>query len=313
MARVRLVRTVRPMNPTRTHYELLGLAPDADTAAIKSMYRKLVRTMHPDAGGNGALFGLITEAYECLRDPEKRAEYDRSLTAGEDSAPDPRAEEAGPNPYTDLFASYEAFRRATAEAEAAPLFTPWEPENAAQSDRQNAADAQAKLAAESLADRRLRHPLRLWLPLGAAVLVGAAASFAMGHFGATRWVDQWAVFALGLMLRAGLMVLFGGFLISRRNAMSRLSAFGASAITLVWALITAFADHLPPAFELLAPAVFVVVMVTGVRARGGEPAGLFRTLLDASKESLLCAWEAVRVGLSSAFWGLLAVFGMFSG
>jgi len=140
------------MNPTpRTHYELLGLAPDADTAAIKSMYRKLVRTMHPDVGGNSALFGLITEAYECLRDPSSRAEYDRHLAAGEDSAPDPRGEEAGPNPYSDLFAAFEAFRletdeaerREAAEAERAPLFTPWGPEDAARSDRQAAADARA--------------------------------------------------------------------------------------------------------------------------------------------------------------------------
>ena len=279
---------------------MLGLAPDADTAAIKSMYRKLVRTMHPDVGGNSALFGLITEAYECLRDPSSRAEYDRYLATGEDSAPDPRAEEAVPNPYSDLFADFEAFRRAAAEAERAPLFTPWEPEDAARSDRRAAADARAA----SLAERRLRHPLALWLPLGAAVLVGAVASLAMGHFGAVRWVDQWFVFALGLAFRAGAMVLFGGYLISRRNAMARLRARDAAAICLVWALITAFADHLPPVFELLPVVVFVGVMAMGLRARGGGPAGLLRTLLAAVKEALLCAIEALRVGVSSAV-GLL--------
>ena len=100
------------------------------------------------------------------------------------------------------------------------------------------------------------------------------------------------------------MVLFGGFLIARRNAMARLRARDAAAITLVWGLITAAADHLPPVFELLPVVLFVAVMAMGVRARGGEPAGLLRTLAAAVKEALLCAWDAVRTGFSSAV-GLL--------
>jgi hypothetical protein len=87
-----------------------------------------------------------------------------------------------------------------------------------------------------------------------------------------------AVFALGLTFRAGWMVLFGGYLIARRNAMARLCARDAAAIMLAWALITAVVDHLPYAFELLPMVMFVAVMVTGLRARGGAPAGPLRTL-----------------------------------
>ena len=61
---------------------MLGVAPDADAAAVKAAYRKLVKTMHPDVGGNSALFGMITEAKDCLSDPSRRAKYDRDLAAG---------------------------------------------------------------------------------------------------------------------------------------------------------------------------------------------------------------------------------------
>ena len=34
--------------PEATHYQVLGVAPDADAAEIKKAYRKLVRRYHPD-------------------------------------------------------------------------------------------------------------------------------------------------------------------------------------------------------------------------------------------------------------------------
>ncbi len=67
----------------RTHYELLAVAADADAAVIKRAYLKLSRTLHPDMpNGSIALFGMVTEAYEVLRDPKKRASYDQSLARG---------------------------------------------------------------------------------------------------------------------------------------------------------------------------------------------------------------------------------------
>ncbi len=66
-------------------YALLGVARDASDADIKKAYRKLAMEYHPDRNGAPeaeAKFKEITEAYEVLRDPQKRATYDRYGKAG---------------------------------------------------------------------------------------------------------------------------------------------------------------------------------------------------------------------------------------
>ncbi len=66
-------------------YDLLGVSRDASEAEIKKAYRKLAMEYHPDrnsAPGAEAQFKEITEAYEVLRDPQKRAAYDRYGRAG---------------------------------------------------------------------------------------------------------------------------------------------------------------------------------------------------------------------------------------
>ncbi|SDZ39210.1 Nuclease-related domain-containing protein [Amycolatopsis xylanica] len=60
------------------YYELLGLAKTASPAEIKSAYRALAKSMHPDAGGTAGTFRLLQEAYGTLSDPAKRAAYDRA-------------------------------------------------------------------------------------------------------------------------------------------------------------------------------------------------------------------------------------------
>jgi len=66
-------------------YALLGVPRDAAEADIKKAYRKLAMEYHPDrnpAPEAEARFKEITEAYEVLRDPQKRAAYDRYGKAG---------------------------------------------------------------------------------------------------------------------------------------------------------------------------------------------------------------------------------------
>lgn len=64
-------------------YEVLGVRPDADAAAIRTAYRTLIRRHHPDAnGGEGeARAREINEAYHTLSDPTRRARYDLTLPA----------------------------------------------------------------------------------------------------------------------------------------------------------------------------------------------------------------------------------------
>jgi molecular chaperone DnaJ len=61
----------------RDLYEILGVQQDADQETIKRAYRRKARQLHPDAGGNEDGFKELTTAYEVLRNPETRANYDR--------------------------------------------------------------------------------------------------------------------------------------------------------------------------------------------------------------------------------------------
>jgi molecular chaperone DnaJ len=62
------------------YYQLLGVSRDAGADDIKKAYRKLALEYHPDrnqgSAESEARFKEVTEAYEVLRDPEKRALYD---------------------------------------------------------------------------------------------------------------------------------------------------------------------------------------------------------------------------------------------
>lgn len=66
----------------KNYYDILGVKKDASAADIKKKYRKLVRKYHPDVSDDpnaDAKIAEINNAYETIRDKDKRAEYDAML------------------------------------------------------------------------------------------------------------------------------------------------------------------------------------------------------------------------------------------
>ncbi|MCO4849158.1 MAG: DnaJ domain-containing protein [Yoonia sp.] len=77
----------------KTHYEALQVAPDASADDIKRAYRKMARKYHPDITPGPkaeATFKAASAAYDVLRDPEKRAAYDRYGADWDQPRPEPK-------------------------------------------------------------------------------------------------------------------------------------------------------------------------------------------------------------------------------
>ena len=66
-----------------SHYETLGVPPTATAAELRRAYRKRARATHPDHGGDAEQFKAVNAAYECLRDPVRREQYDKFGAASE--------------------------------------------------------------------------------------------------------------------------------------------------------------------------------------------------------------------------------------
>jgi curved DNA-binding protein len=122
----------------KDYYAALGVARDASDAVIKAAYRKLAQKYHPDVTKDPKgeeKFKDIAEAYQTLKDPEKRAAYDRlgsGFQPGQDFRPPPdweqqfrRSAPGGEGVFfdedldlSDLFASIQGAGHRTGRARA---------------------------------------------------------------------------------------------------------------------------------------------------------------------------------------------------
>ncbi|MES2146648.1 MAG: molecular chaperone DnaJ [Pseudomonadota bacterium] len=94
------------------YYELLGIQRGADDAAIKAAYRRMAKECHPDRHGGctdqEARFKAISQAYDVLKDPQKRAAYDRFGHAAFQNGGgggNPFGGEQGFEGFSDIFSS----------------------------------------------------------------------------------------------------------------------------------------------------------------------------------------------------------------
>lgn len=90
----------------QTYYEVLGVEKNADLDSIKKAYRKLVRKYHPDVSKDPDAVqktAEVNEAYETLKDSQKRAEYDEML-----ANPFGRAQAQG-NPFEGAYGNASGF------------------------------------------------------------------------------------------------------------------------------------------------------------------------------------------------------------
>ncbi|HEW92951.1 MAG TPA: molecular chaperone DnaJ [Thermotogaceae bacterium] len=98
------------MATRRDYYEILGVPRDATQEEIKKAYKKLAKKWHPDLNPQNRKeaeerFKEITEAYQVLSDPEKRAQYDRFGYVGDQ--PFNHNTTGGGSIFQDLFGDFE--------------------------------------------------------------------------------------------------------------------------------------------------------------------------------------------------------------
>ncbi len=95
----------------RDYYEILGLSKSASDSEIKSSYRKLAMKYHPDRNPGDKKaeekFKEISESYEILKDPQKKAAYDQyghaAFSQGGGGSPGGGFSGFGTGGFSDIF------------------------------------------------------------------------------------------------------------------------------------------------------------------------------------------------------------------
>ncbi len=94
-------------------YAVLGVDPAADDESVAAAYRALARRLHPDVAGDGAThqMSVVNAAFDKVRDPKRRREYDDELA---EIDPCPGGQSAGAAPRragADLHRPHRRHRR----------------------------------------------------------------------------------------------------------------------------------------------------------------------------------------------------------
>lgn len=102
---------------TISHYDVLGVRPDASKQEIKKAYIKIAQSVHPDKNASSEHFMiLVNDAYRVLKDEDSRAEYDRTMgVERDDSIPKRPSEPVSPQnsdtpSFTNIYSDSRAFR-----------------------------------------------------------------------------------------------------------------------------------------------------------------------------------------------------------
>src|SRR5690606_12614918 len=90
----------RPPSRAVDHYAMLGVDPTADAEAVRLAYRRRIRAAHPDRAGATAhqTASAINAAWWVLRDPARRAAYDRQRQAARRPTGGPAVASRRPGP-----------------------------------------------------------------------------------------------------------------------------------------------------------------------------------------------------------------------
>lgn len=109
------------MAEKKDYYEVLGVSKSATDEEIKKAYRSLAKKYHPDLNKDNpeeaaAKFKEVSEAYEVLKDPEKKAKYDRFGHAAFDQTAGATAEEHTPAASPDSTWIWATFQETSSAA-----------------------------------------------------------------------------------------------------------------------------------------------------------------------------------------------------